>query len=165
MSMGTYAKRSAGIAAVVAGLLGAGVAFAAWTSNGTGTGTATATTATPLVISQTASASGLYPTGQVSAPFTVKNPNPYSVTLATAKAERLHRRRGALGLRGLGGQRRGPDALGRSHRRLDLRGEEHGHQDGQHGRRRLPGRDVHLHHHGHRRQQLTAALRRVSVED
>lgn len=86
MSMGKNAKRSAGIVAVVAGLLGAGVAFAAWTSNGTGTGTATATTATPLVISQTASASGLYPTGQVSVPFTVKNPNPYSVTLATAKA-------------------------------------------------------------------------------
>jgi hypothetical protein len=86
MAMGNFAKRSAGIAAVVVGLLGAGVAFAAWTSNGTGTGTATATSATPLVISQTASASGLYPTGQVSVPFTVKNNNPYSVTLATAKA-------------------------------------------------------------------------------
>jgi hypothetical protein len=86
MAIGNFARRSAGIAAVVAGLLGAGVAFAAWTSNGTGTGTATATSATPLVISQTASASGLYPTGQVSAPFTVKNANPYSVTLATARA-------------------------------------------------------------------------------
>jgi hypothetical protein len=86
MSIGNHAKRSAGIAAVVAGLLGAGVAFAAWTSNGAGTGTATATTATPLVITQSASASGLYPTGQVSVPFTVKNNNPYSVTLATAKA-------------------------------------------------------------------------------
>src|SRR4051812_48165049 len=86
MAMGNSAKRFAGTAAVVAGLLGAGVAFAAWTSNGTGTGTATATSATPLVITQSASASGLYPTGQVAVPFTVTNNNPYSVTLATAKA-------------------------------------------------------------------------------
>jgi hypothetical protein len=86
MAIGNFAKRSAGITAVIAGLLGAGVAFAAWTSNGTGTGTASATTATPLVITQSASASGLYPTGQVTVPFTVKNDNPYSVTLATAKA-------------------------------------------------------------------------------
>jgi hypothetical protein len=84
--MGNFAKRSAGIAAVVVALAGAGVVFAAWTSNGTGTGTATATSATPLVISQTASASGLHPTGQVSVPFTVENDNPYAVTLATAKA-------------------------------------------------------------------------------
>jgi hypothetical protein len=84
--MGNFAKRAIAITATVAALAGAGVAFAAWTSTGTGTGTATATSATNLVITQTATVSGLYPTGQVSVPFTVKNPNPYSVTLATAKA-------------------------------------------------------------------------------
>jgi hypothetical protein len=84
--MGNFAKRSIAITATVGALVGAGVAFAAWTSQGTGTGTATAGSATNLVITQTGTATGLYPTGQVSVPFTVKNTNPYSVTLATAKA-------------------------------------------------------------------------------
>lgn len=84
--MGKFAKRSAGITVAVVALAGAGVAFAAWTSTGTGTGTATAGSASNLVITQTASATGLYPTGQVSAPFTVQNPNPYAVTLSGATA-------------------------------------------------------------------------------
>jgi len=84
--MGNFTKRSIAITASVVAIAGAGVAFAAWTSSGTGTGTATAGSATPLTITQTGTATGLYPTGTVSVPFTVKNNNPYSVTLASAKA-------------------------------------------------------------------------------
>jgi hypothetical protein len=84
--MGKIAKRSAAITVVAASVVGAGVAFAAWTSNGTGTGTATAGQAVDLTITQSGTATGLFPTGQVNVPFTVKNTNPYSVTLATAKA-------------------------------------------------------------------------------
>ena len=41
-----------------------------------------------FTVQQAGTVSGLYPTGQASVPFTVKNPNPYPLTLASAHASR-----------------------------------------------------------------------------
>jgi hypothetical protein len=76
-------KRIAAIVATVVAILGAGVAFAAWTSTGTGTGSATAGTAANLTVT-VGNATGLYPTGSVQVGFTVKNNNSYAVTLSGA---------------------------------------------------------------------------------
>jgi hypothetical protein len=84
--MRTATRRVAITAVAIAGLSGAGVAFASWAATGTGSGTGSASTSVPFVVQQNGSASGLYPTGQASVPFTVKNSNPYPVTLSTAKA-------------------------------------------------------------------------------
>ena len=75
-------KRSSIIGTVLALLLGAGVAFAAWTSTGTGTGTATADAAQDLVVSAT-SPNELFPTGTVEVSVSVTNPNPYNVQLSS----------------------------------------------------------------------------------
>ena len=76
------AKRLLTVIAVVA-LIGLGVAYAAWTSTGTGAGTATAGTAASLTVT-VGSGANLYPTGTVDVGFTVKNNNPYEVTLSSA---------------------------------------------------------------------------------
>jgi hypothetical protein len=78
-------RRVAITAVAIAGLSGAGVAFASWAATGTGSGTGSASTSAPFVVQQSGTASGLYPTGTASVPFTVKNVNPYPVTLSTAK--------------------------------------------------------------------------------
>ena len=87
--MRTATRRIVTSAVAIAALAGAGVAFASWAATGTGSGTGTATTATPFVVQQTGTASGLYPTGQASVPFTVKNSNSYAVTLSNAKASKF----------------------------------------------------------------------------
>ena len=74
-------RRLAGIATGMVVLLAGTVAFAAWTSNGTGSGTAAARSAQSLTVN-VSPATGLYPTGTINVPFTVTNPNPYSVTLS-----------------------------------------------------------------------------------
>ena len=79
--MRTSIKRSIIVGGTVAGLMGAGVAFAAWTSTGTGTATATADSAKSLQVT-TSPVTGLYPTGSVTVPVTVSNPNPYKVALS-----------------------------------------------------------------------------------
>ena len=75
------AKRSTVVGSVLALLLGAGVAFAAWTATGTGSGTANVDTAQALGVSA-ASVTELFPTGTVEVSVTVTNPNPYKVQLA-----------------------------------------------------------------------------------
>jgi hypothetical protein len=77
-------KRSLIVGGTVAGLMGAGVAFAAWTSTGTGTATATAGSAKSLQVTAGAAA-GLFPTGSVTVPVTVTNPNPYKVALSAVE--------------------------------------------------------------------------------
>ncbi len=77
--------RTTAVAATVVALAGAGVAFAAWTTTGTGNGSATAGTSAALTVNVN-TATGLFPTGSVSVPFTVTNTNPYSVTLTGATA-------------------------------------------------------------------------------
>lgn len=80
-----WATRACVVTGALAVTLGAGVAFAAWSSNGSGTSSAkagvaggvTAGTATP-------SSTLLYPTGSASAPLaiTINNPNPYPVKVS-----------------------------------------------------------------------------------
>jgi len=82
--MRTNIKRSAVVGGTVAALLGASVAWAAWTNEGTGSGAVTAGTAQALTVSVTG-VNGLVPTKSVNVPFTVTNPNPYSVTLTKAQ--------------------------------------------------------------------------------
>lgn len=77
-------KRGTLIGGTTLALIGGGIAFAAWTSTGTGSGDATAGTAGDLTVS-VGSASGLYPTGSVTVPFTVTNDNDYEVTLSGAE--------------------------------------------------------------------------------
>jgi hypothetical protein len=80
--MRTSLKRSIVIGGTVAGLMGAGVAFAAWTSTGTGTATATADSAKSLQVTSSP-VTGLFPTGSIAVPVTVTNPNPYKVALSS----------------------------------------------------------------------------------
>jgi hypothetical protein len=80
--MRTATRRTAIVTTVVAGLAVTGVAFAAWTSTGTGTGTATAGQSKSLVV-EGANVTGLFPTGSVTVPVTVTNPNPYQVALSS----------------------------------------------------------------------------------
>jgi hypothetical protein len=79
-------KRTVVVAGTTAVLIGGGIAFAAWTTNGTGTGTATATTDTPLTVN-VSNVLGLYPTGTFNVPFTVSNTNGYDVTLQKVTLE------------------------------------------------------------------------------
>jgi hypothetical protein len=81
-----FLRRVFGVFFALGALMAGTVAFAAWTSNGTGTGTATATTAKNLTVNVT-NISGLYPTGSFNVPFTVTNPNPYSVTLSKVQLQ------------------------------------------------------------------------------
>jgi hypothetical protein len=76
-------KRSAVVGGTVAALLGTSVALAAWTNYGEGSGSVTAGQAQHLTVT-VSNVSGLFPTGSKNVPFTVSNPNPYSVTLTKA---------------------------------------------------------------------------------
>jgi hypothetical protein len=76
-------KRAAVVGLGIVGVMGAGVAFAAWTTEGTGTGSATAGSDQPLTVT-VSPATGLFPTGTTNVPFTVTNPNSYAVTLSQA---------------------------------------------------------------------------------
>ena len=74
-------KRAAVVGVGIVGALGASVAFAAWTTQGTGSGGATAGTDQPLTVTVTP-ATGLFPTGTTNVAYTVTNPNSYPVTLS-----------------------------------------------------------------------------------
>jgi len=76
------------VAAAIVGCvaLGAGAAYAYWTTGGSGTGTAgTGTTANVSVI-QTSSAAGLYPGGSVALSGNFNNPNSGSVRVSGVTA-------------------------------------------------------------------------------
>jgi hypothetical protein len=86
--MRTFARRTAVLASALLATTGAGVAYAAWTSNGTGTGTAAAGSAqvlTTITLEGTAVAAGglLYPGGTGDVVVKVHNPNPYPVRLTS----------------------------------------------------------------------------------
>ena len=74
-------KRSAVVGLSIVAMLGGGVAFAAWTTEGTGTGTATAGKDQALTMT-VSPATGLFPTGTTNVAYTVTNPNSYAVTLS-----------------------------------------------------------------------------------
>jgi hypothetical protein len=83
-----FLKRLLAVALGVVALIGVGVAYAAWTSTGTGTGTASAGTAASLTVT-VGTGTNLYPTGSVNVGFTVKNNNPYQVTLSNAHPQNV----------------------------------------------------------------------------
>lgn len=70
-------KRVAIVGGTTAALLGGGIAFATWTTNGTGSGTAQAGDAVTTSIS--GAASNLLPNTTVPMTVTVSNTNPYAV--------------------------------------------------------------------------------------
>ncbi len=72
-------------AVVFAGLMAAGIAFAAWTATGTGSGYAKATTAQALTtvdVSATTAAT-LYPGATGDVELEISNPNPYPVRVTS----------------------------------------------------------------------------------
>src|SRR5829696_8606297 len=68
---------------LVAGMLASGVAWAAWTADGTGNGYAKATTAQQLVLSDASASTTaqLYPGGSGDVQVTIQNPHPYAVNV------------------------------------------------------------------------------------
>jgi hypothetical protein len=71
---------------VVAGLMASGVAWAAWTADGTGNGYAKASTAQALTTSDASAstfATQLYPGGSGDVKVTINNPNPYAVNVTS----------------------------------------------------------------------------------
>jgi hypothetical protein len=83
-----FTRRTTTAAVATVALVGAGVAFAAWTSSGTGAGSASADTDKGLVVTP-GTAAGLYPTGSKTVSVQVKNNNPYAVTLDGASVANL----------------------------------------------------------------------------
>lgn len=82
-------RRHKVVAVVVAGstLVGGGIAFAAWSANGSGPGQAKALSAQALTVTAATGAADLYPGfagGDVS--FTITNSNPYPVTFTSMTA-------------------------------------------------------------------------------
>lgn len=69
------------VSAVLAVLMGAGVAYAAWTATGTGTAGAKATTFQPLTVSAGTTTAQLYPGGSGDAVVSITNPNPFAVKI------------------------------------------------------------------------------------
>ncbi len=63
-----------------------GIAFAAWTSNGSGTASPKSTTAIDSVIAPGTSAADLYPGASGTVTVTVSNPNPYPVIVNSISA-------------------------------------------------------------------------------
>lgn len=86
--MRTTTRRTAVVGIGIVGIMGAGAAFAAWTTEGTGSGTATAGKDQALTVT-VSPATGLFPTGTTNVPFTVTNPNSYAVTLSQATLQNV----------------------------------------------------------------------------
>lgn len=74
-------KKLAVAAAIVVGATTVGIAFAAWTTNGTGSGSAKATDAIDLttVDASASTTAQLYPGGSGDLEITIQNDNPYPV--------------------------------------------------------------------------------------
>ena len=84
--MNRTTKRLVAVGAPIALIVGAGIAFAAWTSTGSGSGTAQSTTAKDSVVAAGTSAADLYPGGQDTFTITVSNPNPYPIIVTSIPA-------------------------------------------------------------------------------
>jgi hypothetical protein len=70
---------------LVAGMMASGIAWAAWTAEGTGNGYAKATTAQALTTDDVSATTvgQLYPGGSGDVKLTINNPNPYPVTVTS----------------------------------------------------------------------------------
>jgi hypothetical protein len=76
-------RRTTTVATAVAAATTLGVAFAAWTTNGTGTGEATSRASTDLVVSPAVTTQTLYPTGSSDVGVKIGNPNDYTVHVSS----------------------------------------------------------------------------------
>jgi hypothetical protein len=86
----TRGRRVTAAAGVVVLLVGAGVAYAAWTASGTGGGAASSTTAKALVVTAGTGAGDLYPTSASNTgvlSLSIQNPNPYPVVVTSLGAD------------------------------------------------------------------------------
>lgn len=72
-------RRIATLAGTIAVTTGVGIAFAAWTTNGTGTGAAASRTSSDLVVTPAVTTDTLYPTGSSDLGVSIRNPNEYKV--------------------------------------------------------------------------------------
>ena len=74
-------KKLVAFVAIVAGLFGAGIAYASWTATGGGSGYAKAGSAVDLSTAPVAASttSQLYPMNSADVKITITNPNPYGV--------------------------------------------------------------------------------------
>jgi hypothetical protein len=74
-------KRVAALGVATLTVMGAGVAYAAWTATGSGPGVTQAMTAAASVVTADTATPSLYPGGPAGAVmFKITNPNPYAVT-------------------------------------------------------------------------------------
>ena len=73
------------VGGIVAGLMASGIAWAAWTADGTGNGYAKATTAQALTTDDVSATTvgQLYPGGSGDVKLTINNPNPYPVQVTS----------------------------------------------------------------------------------
>ena len=159
-----FPKKIAVFAAGIAAFMVVGVAFAAWTSNGTGTGTAQAKTAVSLTTSAvSASGATLYPGADGKATIKVNNNNDYpiritDVTYGTAAATTATGGIGTCATGTDGGlvftNQTGLTLDVAAHGNAHLRRERHPHE--RHVAQRLPGRHVHDPGDPHGRQQRHA---------
>ena len=68
---------------LVAGMMASGIAWAAWTAEGTGSGYAKATEAQDLTTSAVAATADLFPGATGDVKITINNPNPYPVEVTS----------------------------------------------------------------------------------
>ena len=76
-------KRIVAVAASLALVSGVGVAYAAWTANGTGTGEAASRAGQDLVVTPALTTDTLYPTGTSDVGVNIDNPNEYAVHVSS----------------------------------------------------------------------------------
>ena len=79
-------KLIGGLAVVTAGILGTGIAYAAWNSSGAGSGAAQSIDSVNSVISTDGSTADLYPGAKSSVTVKITNPNPYPVIVTSISA-------------------------------------------------------------------------------
>lgn len=82
----SFSRKLLALPLMTGALLAAGVAFAAWTSDGTGSLTAQSTTSEDSVIAAGTYAADLYPGAAKSVTVTISNPNDYPVLVTSLAA-------------------------------------------------------------------------------
>src|SRR4051794_10284406 len=79
--MNRNTKRIGALGTATVAVMGAGLAYAAWTADGTGSGTVQAKTAQAVSTVAATTSAALYPTGTADLLVKVANPNDYAVTV------------------------------------------------------------------------------------
>lgn len=79
--MNRMSKRATALGTATIAVMGAGLAYAAWTADGTGSGTVQAVTAQAVTTVAATTSPDLFPTGDGDLLVKVANSNPYAVTV------------------------------------------------------------------------------------